>query len=554
GEDLSGLLSFGSAFTDVPGGTAHWTFAGNNNYNSSSGDAGVTITQAQANVTVNDYTGVYDGSPHGASGSASGVNGEDLSGLLNLGATFTDVPGGTAHWSFAGNTNYAPAGGTAAINITQAAASVTVNGYAGTYDGNAHGATGSATGVKGEDLSGLLNLGSSFTNVPGGTANWTFAGNTNYAPANGTAAITIAQAAATITVNGYTGVYDGQAHGATGTATGVGGEDLSGLLNLGASFTNVPGGTAHWSFAGNTNYQPANGTASVVIDKATPTLNWNNPADITYGTPLGAAQLNANASVPGVFAYTPAAGTVLNAGGGQTLSVSFSPTDSTNYTTAGKSVQINVLKATPSFSNLSSPVITYGAASTTLSGTLSFGSLIPTGSVSITLNGVTQNAAIQAGGNFSSSFATASLPPTNPPYTIAYSYGGDTNFNPASGTGALTVGYGFAALYDQTAVHNSGSTIPIKLAITNAAGNNISSPGTTVTAVGVALISTTVYGPVNDAGNANPDNNFRFDSTLTAGGGYVFNLKTTGLAAGVYNLYFRVGSDPTLHAVQFQVR
>ena len=142
----------------------------------------------------------------------------------------------------------------------------------------------------------------------------------------------------------------------------------------------------------------------------------------------------------------------------------------------------------------------------------------------------------------------------SPPYAVAYGYGGDSNFNAASGAGTLTVGYGFAALYDQTAVHNSGSTIPIKLAIKNAAGNNISSASTVVTAVGVALISTSVYGPVEDAGNANPDNNFRFDSTLTAGGGYVFNLKTTGLATGIYSLYFRVGSDPTLHAVQFQVR
>ncbi|MDQ3745210.1 MAG: hypothetical protein M3444_12575, partial [Acidobacteriota bacterium] len=175
--------------------------------------------------------------------------------------------------------------------------------------------------------------------------------------------------------------------------------------------------------------------------------------------------------------------------------------------------------------------------------------LTPTGSVSITLNGVTQNAAIQAGGSFSSSFATASLPPTNPPYTIAYSYGGDTNFNPASGAGTLTVGYDVVALYDQTQAANSGSTIPVKLEITSAVGANVSSADTVLTAVGVGPVSTNTYGPVEDAGNANPYNIFRF-----TGDSYIFNLKTTGLAAGVYNLYFRVGSDPTLHAVQFQVR
>jgi len=111
------------------------------------------------------------------------------------------------------------------------------------------------------------------------------------------------------------------------------------------------------------------------------------------------------------------------------------------------------------------------------------------------------------------------------------------------------VGYGILTLYDQGKVHQSGSTIPIKLEITAANGNNLSSANTVVTAVGMALVSNSVYGPVEDSGNANPDNNFRF-----SGDSYIFNLKTTGLATGTYNLYFRVGADPTLHTVQFQIR
>src|SRR5206468_9747535 len=61
-------------------------------------------------------------------------------------------------------------------------------------------------------------------------------------------------------------------------------------------------------------------------------------------------QLDATASVPGTFVYTPAAGTVLNAGNGQTLHVDFTPTDTTNYNSASKDVVINVLKATPAIS------------------------------------------------------------------------------------------------------------------------------------------------------------------------------------------------------------
>ncbi len=84
-----------------------------------------------------------------------------------------------------------------------------------------------------------------------------------------------------------------------------------------------------------------------------PTITWSNPANIPSGTPLGGAQLNATASVPGTFVYTPAAGTLLSVGSGQTLSVTFTPTDPTNYTTATASVLINVIDAIP-------PAVTVG--------------------------------------------------------------------------------------------------------------------------------------------------------------------------------------------------
>src|SRR5207244_2482307 len=179
--------------------------------------------------------------------------------------------------------------------------------------------------------------------------------------------------------------------------------------------------TASATYTGDANHDGSTGNAMFTIAKATPTITWNDPADIVYGTALSATQLNATANVAGTFNYTPANGTILNAGAAQPLLASFTPTDAANYNSTSKNVQINVLKATPSFSNLSSPTITYGTATTSLSGTISFGSFIPTGSIAITLNSVTQNAAIGAGGNFSSSFVTGSLTPVNPPYTISYS-------------------------------------------------------------------------------------------------------------------------------------
>ena len=56
----------------------------------------------------------------------------------------------------------------------------------------------------------------------------------------------------------------------------------------------------------------------------------------------GNGQLNATASVPGTFAYTPPAGTVPAVGNAQTLSVIFTPSSS-DYLAVSKSVTIDVL-------------------------------------------------------------------------------------------------------------------------------------------------------------------------------------------------------------------
>jgi hypothetical protein len=115
-----------------------------------------------------------------------------------------------------------------------------------------------------------------------------------------------------------------------------------------------------------------------------------------------------------------------------------------------------------------------------------------------------------------------------------------------------SVSYNVCLDYDPDKVFNNnnpGRTIPIKLHICDANGNNISSPAIVVTAVGVGLVSTAAYGDAEDSGNANPDNNFRF-----AGGFYIFNMSTKGLVTGSYNLYFRVGNDPALHTAPFKLR
>jgi hypothetical protein len=108
-------------------------------------------------------------------------------------------------------------------------------------------------------------------------------------------------------------------------------------------------------------YTTATSTVSITVKQASPVIGWANPAAITYGTALGAAQLDATSSVAGTFVYTPAAGTVLRAGV-QILSVTFTPTDSIDYTTATSSISITVKAATPVINWATPAAITYGTA------------------------------------------------------------------------------------------------------------------------------------------------------------------------------------------------
>ena len=108
------------------------------------------------------------------------------------------------------------------------------------------------------------------------------------------------------------------------------------------------------------------------VDKATPTITWATPSAITYGTALSPTQLNATASVPGTFVYSPVSGAMLGAGS-QTLSVTFTPTDTTDYNTATATVTLTVNKATPTITWATPSPITYGTAlsSTQLNATAS---------------------------------------------------------------------------------------------------------------------------------------------------------------------------------------
>jgi CSLREA domain-containing protein len=96
-------------------------------------------------------------------------------------------------------------------------------------------------------------------------------------------------------------------------------------------------------------------------------------------------------------------------------------------------------RATPSFSKLSAPTITYGAATTSIAGKLGTGAPFPTGSVTITLGGVPQTATLNSDGSFAASFDTHALAVTAGGYPISFAYAGDSSYVSATGSSTLTV-------------------------------------------------------------------------------------------------------------------
>lgn len=184
------------------------------------------------------------------------------------------------------------------------------------------------------------------------------------------------------------------------------------------------------------NSTPSSVTYKVAM--ASPVITWANPAAITYGTALSAAQLNATASVPGTFAYSPAAGTIL-AVGTQTLGVTFTPTDGVDYTTATKNVSLTVNQAsttTTITSVLPNPALPGNPVAVNVSVTGSTNVSAPTGTVTVKAStGETCTAAVTAGG-CTLTFATTGL------RTVTASYSGDANFMASSTSSSVQVSVG----------------------------------------------------------------------------------------------------------------
>jgi len=364
---------------------------------------------------------VADATPGNTCGGSlsSTASGFSLAGGATLAAGASCTISVAMHGTTAGN--YTDTTGTATSNeallSTSASASVTVGTIAPTlslscpsnqpFDGNAHSCTGVATGIGGAAVAGSWSYSpASEINAGNYPVSGTFtSSNGNYTNGTASGTLTIIVATPTLSLNCPKTTYDGNAHSCTGVATGVGGAAVAGSWSIvPASQTTAGSTTVNGTFtSGNGNYASGSASGTLTISQAAPTISWATPAAITYPTALGATQLNATASVPGNIVYSPASGTVLKAGAGQTLSANFTPTDVVDYSKASQTVLITVNQAQPALSWAQPAAISYG---TTLAGVLN-------AALNSTWTGVagsiSYTATPSAGGNATSVSATTVL-------------------------------------------------------------------------------------------------------------------------------------------------
>ncbi|QVW34012.1 putative Ig domain-containing protein [Geobacter sulfurreducens] len=246
---------------------------------------------------------------------------------------------------------YTSASATVSLTVDKAVASVSLTGLSATYDGTPK-AVAASTIPPGLGINLTYAGGSSAPTAAGSYPVVATVTDANYS-GSATGTLAIARAVPAISWAEPAAVYAG---------TVLGSNQLNATADVAGSFSYNPAAgtvlstagpvtlTATFTPADAVNYTTATRSVSITVNtKQTPSISWATPGAITYGTALGGTQLNATASVPGTFVYTPAAGTVLNAGT-RTLSVVFTPSDPNAYTSASATVSLTVDKAVASVS------------------------------------------------------------------------------------------------------------------------------------------------------------------------------------------------------------
>lgn len=440
------------------------------NYNNASKDVFINVLKLSLTVTASSHTVTYgDAVPTVTSSYATFVSPDtaaviDTPPTCSTSYTTSSGAGTTQTTSCAGgldnNYSFSFVSGTVTVNKANADCS-SITGYNVNYDGAAHTATGSCTGVAGASniLSGLNLSGTTHTDAGSyPTDPWTFTDVTgNYNNTSGTVADNINKAAADCSsITGFSGNYNGSSHGATGTCTGVdaGGAATGGSLSLGASYTNVPGGTANWTFAGGTNYNDANGSVEISISKANQTISFaalpnkyiGNGGITVSATGGGSGNpVTFSTSTPAVCTSGGTNGAAISFVGLGTCTVTASQVGNINYNAASNVIRsftvnadpTNVVLTTSGHTFIDFDCVTNVIAATVTDGIT--GLAIQNASVTFTIG--TQSATATTNASGIASTAIVLNQPTGS-VTVSASYAGSTNgFNlPGSASTTKTIG------------------------------------------------------------------------------------------------------------------
>jgi hypothetical protein len=345
--------------------------------NTSAGSSTITYsvsTNARLWLSVVEY-GNTAASPLDGEAQANLSTSWQNNGLLNT-PNFTTSSASDALWAFCSGDSGAPTVGTAPVAWTglptPASGSLLVEtgdaASAGVYNGQCSSNEGEIVALALKPGSALAQAASPTFSLASGT----------YTSAQ---SVTIADATPGVTIY-YT---------TSGTAPTTGSNVYSGPITVSSSET------VEAIAASSTATQSSIASAVYTINPSgtTPAISWPTPSAITYGATLSSAQLNATSPVEGTFSYSPAPGALLTAGS-HTLTVTFTPTDTTDYTSTAASVTLTVNKATPAISWPTPAAIDLGVllgsiqldATSTVAGSFSYspslGTLLALGSQNLT--------------------------------------------------------------------------------------------------------------------------------------------------------------------------
>jgi hypothetical protein len=340
---------------------------------------------------------------------------------LNQSVTFTaSLPTGvTGSVTFiSGSTNLGTAtlsGGTA--TVTTSSLPVGGNNIVATYNGDANNSNASASLIQNvSKTTPIVTVTTSGSTTVGGTVTIT--------------ATVPPGTTGTITINGGGGTLgSGTVNPTTGTVT--------------ITTTSLPVGSdpITASYGGDTNNNPANGSTTVTITKASPvetlvsSLNPSSPGQsVTFTATLpsavtGSVTFTNGATVLGVSTITSGTATIATStlpSGSDNIVASYS--GDSNYNTATASLVQTVSKGTPIVTVTTSGSSTYG-------GTVTITASVPpgtTGTITISSGGVKLGSGTVNPVTGTVTITTTSLPVGSDPIIAAY--GGDSNNNPATGT------------------------------------------------------------------------------------------------------------------------